>query len=655
MFGEKTGSISRDGRGDPFPLIGVTVLMTSRFVISSILVLFLLIPEAPTHAQVRADWKGRPRYPDGMLALRGGYGFTKYLGEFVDHTVDRVWTVSADYSFMPEFGFGVTAEFGNLHYLRRSTRLSSREVYEYQFGPENEVDRLTWFSTYDLHLLVNFFPRQYFNIYALAGAGVLLYGPEDYEHEATHVPSRNPHLATAAIPLGLGVEWFFARHWSLTAELRHRLVFQDDLDAYPTEKVRRAMYLERNLPLEELTDKEADDSFTTLTLGVRWYLFEDEDLDSDGLRNQDEEAVGTNPHDPDSDRDRLDDFEEVTVLGTNPLLEDSDADGLHDYDEVHTYLSSPLKADTDQDSIPDGKEVLLLRSNPLRADTDADSLMDGEELALGTDLLSADTDKDHLTDFEEVTRWHTDPRNPDSDSDELTDGDEAMHEHTDPLRPDTDGDELSDGEEVLRERTDPLRPDTDGDGLNDGEEVRRTGTDPRSRDTDSDGFSDAVDRCPRIAAPATSAGCPEDSKGGVTRLVLPPMSRVDTVLQIDTVVIREGGTLTLFGVNFEVDKAIIRPESLPILEINAQLFTRYPDLVVEIRGHTDSDGSAAHNRDLSDRRARAVRATLIRLGVPADRMTARGYGEDMPVASNATPEGKARNRRIEFFIPRKEP
>ena len=75
-----------------------------------------------------------------------------------------------------------------------------------------------------------------------------------------------------------------------------------------------------------------------------------------------------------------------------------------------------------------------------------------------------------------------------------------------------------------------------------------------------------------------------------------------------------------------------------------------PGVAVEIAGHTDSDGDAEYNQDLSDRRANAVRDYLISRGVSGSRLSAAGYGESQPVADNATVEGKAQNRRVELRI-----
>jgi outer membrane protein OmpA-like peptidoglycan-associated protein len=104
-------------------------------------------------------------------------------------------------------------------------------------------------------------------------------------------------------------------------------------------------------------------------------------------------------------------------------------------------------------------------------------------------------------------------------------------------------------------------------------------------------------------------------------------------------------TLLLEGVHFDFDKSEITPTAVPILDRVAESMLSYPDVYFEIAGHTDSVGTFAYNYLLSARRARAVRDYLIQRGVPASRMTAVGYGEGLPIAPNATVEGRALNRR----------
>lgn len=104
--------------------------------------------------------------------------------------------------------------------------------------------------------------------------------------------------------------------------------------------------------------------------------------------------------------------------------------------------------------------------------------------------------------------------------------------------------------------------------------------------------------------------------------------------------------VVLEGVNFENNSATLTAESRPVLIELASELRQHPRLKLEVQGHTDSNGAAAYNLDLSQRRADAVKDYLVREGVPAARLISRGYGETRPTADNGTPAGRAANRRV---------
>jgi outer membrane protein OmpA-like peptidoglycan-associated protein len=148
-----------------------------------------------------------------------------------------------------------------------------------------------------------------------------------------------------------------------------------------------------------------------------------------------------------------------------------------------------------------------------------------------------------------------------------------------------------------------------------------------ARDSDGDGVDDPRDKCPGTAAgvPADASGCP---------IVIPKLEGPRTV--------------TLRGVTFMSGRDELSPSSLVVLDEVAKQLVAVPELKIEIAGHTDAKGTRIRNIRLSLARAEAVRAYLVMQGVPAERLTARGYGPDKPVASNAGPNGRAMNRRVEL-------
>lgn len=183
----------------------------------------------------------------------------------------------------------------------------------------------------------------------------------------------------------------------------------------------------------------------------------------------------------------------------------------------------------------------------------------------------------------------------------------------------------------------PLDGDRDGvpdgldacEGSDTGFEIDEKGCEIR-RDSDADGVLDRYDRCTGTSAGqrVDDVGCPIlfEERGGEVR------------------------PLVLKGVNFELDRAILTPESHAVLDEVAASLLVHIEVRIEVAGHTDETGSAQHNASLSLARAETVRNYLMARGVGSDRMIPRGYGALYPVASNVTDEGRALNRRVELRL-----
>ncbi len=102
-------------------------------------------------------------------------------------------------------------------------------------------------------------------------------------------------------------------------------------------------------------------------------------------------------------------------------------------------------------------------------------------------------------------------------------------------------------------------------------------------------------------------------------------------------------------VHFATDSAEVLPDSMDTLNYGVATLKKYPEMIIEVRGHTDSTGSKQHNLILSQHRAETVMHYLKEHGV-TNQMTAKGYGEELPLASNATAEGRQTNRRVALRI-----
>jgi OOP family OmpA-OmpF porin len=200
----------------------------------------------------------------------------------------------------------------------------------------------------------------------------------------------------------------------------------------------------------------------------------------------------------------------------------------------------------------------------------------------------------------------------------------------------------------------PLPQDDDGDGVtNDIDKC--PGTPPGAKvdasgcelDSDGDGVGDSRDQCPDTPAGAKvdDKGCELDSDAdGVvdSQDKCPDTPKGD---RVDAVGCSFKDEIRLPGVVFETNSADLKPESIPVLQGAVATLKRYPDLGIEVAGHTDSRGSDAYNLDLSARRAATVLKFLQDSGV-TNTVTSRGYGERQPIASNTTEDGRQQNRRV---------
>jgi OmpA-OmpF porin, OOP family len=184
-------------------------------------------------------------------------------------------------------------------------------------------------------------------------------------------------------------------------------------------------------------------------------------------------------------------------------------------------------------------------------------------------------------------------------------------------------------------------PDNDKDGILDGvdkcplQPENINGADDEDgcpeEDTDGDGFFGSKDKCPE--QPETKNGykdddgCPDEVPAAVKKF-----------------------TGVIEGINFKTASADILKGSYAVLDKAAAVLKEYPDVVLEIGGHTDDKGTDEYNQDLSQRRADSVKNYLVGKGIDASRLKSVGFGEGSPIGDNKTESGRAKNRRTEFKL-----
>jgi OOP family OmpA-OmpF porin len=150
-------------------------------------------------------------------------------------------------------------------------------------------------------------------------------------------------------------------------------------------------------------------------------------------------------------------------------------------------------------------------------------------------------------------------------------------------------------------------------------------------DNDKDGIPDDKDKCPNepetVNGFQDDDGCPDEVPAEVKKF-----------------------TGVIKGINFKTNSDKITKDSFKVLDAAVKVLTDYPDIRLEIGGHTDNVGKAEYNLELSQKRAESVKNYFVGKGISADRLTAVGYGMDKPLTSNKTKADKAKNRRTEFTL-----
>lgn len=291
-----------------------------------------------------------------------------------------------------------------------------------------------------------------------------------------------------------------------------------------------------------------------------------------------------------------------------------------------------------------------------------------------------DKDGDHIPDAEdkcpEIPGIPEMKGCPDRDGDGVTDAEDVCPDDKGTAEfagcPDKDGDKIIDKDDDCPDVAGLQEflgcPDKDADGTPDKIDLCPDVFGPKEYkgcpDKDGDGILDSDDKCPDVAGPVENKGCPYED------------TDKDGILDKDDVCPTVAGVLQYKGcpppppvkpseqkiiekafasLEFATAKDIIKPKSYPSLNALAKLLVEHSeDWTLKLSGHTDNEGNADKNMALSEKRAKAVKNYLVKKGAKADKITTEWFGQTQPVADNATPAGRQKNRRVEMKIIFKE-
>ncbi len=343
-------------------------------------------------------------------------------------------------------------------------------------------------------------------------------------------------------------------------------------------------------------------------------------------------------------------------FGTNNLgpLYQAEMKGVDFFVGIKVSSLHHKESDSDEDKVSnkndDCEDIAGLWKFKGCPDTDGDSIPDKDDACPKIPGLKEfkgcpDTDKDGIEDMKddcvEIPGLKEFNGCPDTDGDKIIDKNDscatvkglAIYNGC----PDSDGDSIIDSKDACPTLAGPRInngcPDTDGDGILDNEDdcitvkgLRENRGCPE-KDEDGDGVIDKIDDCPKTAGPAENKGCP--------------------VLQKEEVEILK---LAFSNLEFETGKAIIKNESFASLDTLAALLVKKSTWKLKLAGHTDNVGDKAKNMKLSKDRTEAVAKYLASKGVSVSNLIVEYFGPNKPIASNKTPEGRQKNRRVEMNI-----
>ncbi|MBK6523421.1 MAG: OmpA family protein [Sphingobacteriaceae bacterium] len=265
---------------------------------------------------------------------------------------------------------------------------------------------------------------------------------------------------------------------------------------------------------------------------------------------------------------------------------------------------------------------------------------------------------------------------PDKDGDGITDAEDACPDDKGPVEfkgcPDKDGDKIIDKEDECPDEAGIKEfmgcPDRDGDGTPDKYDNCIDVFGPKEYkgcpDRDGDSILDKEDSCPDVFGPRGNKGCPwPDTDGdGVYDKddacpTTPGLKELKGCPPPPPMKEREKKILekAFSSLEFASAKDIIKPISFPSLNDLAKLCKEHKaDWKLTLSGHTDNQGDADKNMTLSEKRSKAVKAYLVKKGVPAENVNVEWFGQTVPIGDNATPEGRQKNRRVEMKVIFKE-